>query len=46
VVVRGGADLAGDVLAHAVDVFVEQPAALRDSVVAQLTAVARLKEAS
>jgi proteasome accessory factor B len=46
VVVRGGADLAGDVLAHAVDVFVEQPAALRDSVVAQLTAVARPKEAS
>ncbi len=46
VVVRGGADLAGEVLAHAVDVFVEQPVALRESVVARLTAVAQPQEAS
>ncbi len=45
VVVRGGADLAGEVLAHAVDVFVEQPVALRESVVARLTAVAQPQEA-
>ncbi len=46
VVVRGGADLAGDVLAHAVDVLVEQPAALRDTVVARLTTVVQPQEAS
>jgi len=37
---RGGADLAGEVLAHALDVYVEAPASLRDSVVRRLTAVA------
>jgi proteasome accessory factor B len=46
VVVRGGADLAGEVLAHAVDVFVEQPGALRESVIARLAAVAQSQEAS
>ncbi|HEX6148378.1 helix-turn-helix transcriptional regulator [Nocardioides sp.] len=44
--VRGGADLTGEVLAHAVDVYVEAPASLRESVVAGLTAVARQGEAS
>lgn len=35
---RGGADLAGEVLAHGPDVVVESPAALRDEVVARLHA--------
>jgi proteasome accessory factor B len=46
VVVRGGADLAGEVLAHAVDVFVEHPVALRESVIARLAAEAQSQEAS
>ncbi len=43
---RGGADLAGEVLAHAVDVYVEAPASLRESVVTRLAALARSEAVS
>ena len=36
---RGGSDLAGEVLAHGPDVVAESPAALREEVVARLTAL-------
>lgn len=40
VLARGGADLAGEVLAHGADVIVEAPPELRDEVVGRLTAMA------